>query len=128
MLNPNAFDIAPNVPTYFLVTVCPNPNLSIAFSANLFTSVFKFPNVTSTTFWTSAKSEPRLIHSFPKLTIALTEKAAKANFPIFFNEFSIPELLIVLVALFNPLLHGFEFNNNSKFNAYFIFSSNNNCL
>ena len=26
LLNPNAFDIAPNVPTYFLVTVCPKPN------------------------------------------------------------------------------------------------------
>ena len=46
---------------------------------NLFTSVFKFPNVTSTTFCTSAKSDPKLIHSFPKLNIALTEKADKAN-------------------------------------------------
>ena len=61
--------------------VSDKPNCLAAFLENLSTLSDKPPKVTSTTFCTSARSEPRDRHSLPNAVILDTAKAPAMTFP-----------------------------------------------
>ena len=60
--SPLAFAIAPNVDTYFLACNSVKPKFFNALSANSFIILLDFPNVVSTTFCTSTKSDDNSKH------------------------------------------------------------------
>ena len=82
-VNPKASAMDPNVPVNFFAIVSDNPKVAAAFLENL--SIFDVivGNVTSTTFCTSAKSEPNSMHCFPKSIIFFVPKAAAKAAPAF---------------------------------------------
>ncbi len=96
-VNPNAFAIEPKVPTYCFAIVSDSPKEDAADFAKLSTFSDIAGNVTSTTFCTSAKSEPKSRHSFPKSTSFLTAKAPARAFPALFAMPVIPD-----ICLWNP--------------------------
>ena len=81
--------MAPIVDVYLLALVSLRPNSSNASLANRFMVSDIAPKVTSTTFCTSARSDPNSMQLFPKLMIAVTERARPTAFPILLNAFFI---------------------------------------
>ena len=88
--SPLAFAIAPNVDTYFLACNSVKPKFFNALSANSFIILLDFPNVVSTTFCTSAKSDDNSKHFFPTATNAVKLK------PLASVLFKILNLLFIL--------------------------------
>ena len=68
----------------FFAIVSDSPKFCAANFANLSTWAVMDGNVTSTTFWTSLKSEPSSRQDFPKSTIFFTAKADASIAPAFF--------------------------------------------
>ena len=64
----------------------------MAFLAKASTCLFREPKVTSTTFWTSARSEPRSMHDFPKAAIAPILSTDAITSPAFFQAFATLEV------------------------------------
>ena len=83
---PDDFSIAPMVDAYCLAANSDNPNCFFAFLAKLLLSSDILPNVTSTTFCTSCRSDDRDIHSFANGTaIFIAANAAPATPAAFVN-------------------------------------------
>ncbi len=92
--NPNAFAIAPNVPVNLLAMVSRRPNCVAAFFANPSTCLLIVGKRTSTTFWTSARSDPNSIQTFQSQHTSLLAKAAAKCFACFFGQFLYPGHLL----------------------------------
>ena len=104
--NPKAVAMEPNVPLKRFAIVSDRPKFFAAPAAKASTCFDIVGNATSTTFCTSARSEPRLIHSLLNATISFTEKAAaipSAALPA--------SLLMPFSCVLNPLLLRFKSRN-----------------
>ena len=88
--SPLAFAIAPNVDTYFLACNSVKPKFFNALSANSFITLLDFPNVVSTTFCTSTKSDDNSKH------FLLTDTSASKLKPFASVLFNILNLLFIL--------------------------------
>ena len=74
---------------YFFAIVSDKPNWVMASFANASTLADISPKVTSTTFCTSARSDPSSVQDFPNATIAPTLSTDATVFAILLKEFDI---------------------------------------
>ena len=73
-------------------------NKLMAFFENSLISSDMLPNVTSTTFCTSARLEPSSIQLLEKFTIAATDTATATTFPTFLNAFPILAVCLSMIS------------------------------
>ena len=93
---PDDLSIAPIVDVYCFAASSDKPNDVTAFDANSSIAPDIFRNVTSTTFWTSSRSEPTSIQAFDNSTSAFTAKAEAITPPSFFTA---PRMFFILPSM-----------------------------